>query len=112
MIGVVAESNSSPIIDFDHLRALSESDPAAYFSERARLIDAYIDTCPASERATLRALQARIDALRASSGSPLIATRAIAGMLGDYLDALAERLRALRAEARALCARDDPDARM
>ena len=74
--------------DFETLKQLSETDPQAYFAERARLIDAFFDSVPVERRGPLRSFQAQIDALRASAGTPARAVENLMGMLSDHLDAL------------------------
>lgn len=73
--------------DFDTLRLLAEANPAAFFALRERLIESFIASAP--EKATeLRALQARIDGLRASAGTPMNALAGLMSMLSDHLEAL------------------------
>ena len=80
--------------DFDTWRELAARDPAKYFRERERTLDAFIAERPESEQG-LRELQAHIDQVRAVSGSPAQAARELARMLGDRLDALAGHLQQL-----------------
>ncbi len=80
--------------DFDAWRELAARDPAKYFRERERTLDAFIAERPESEKG-LRELQAHIDQVRAVSGSPAAAARELARMMGDRLDALAGHLRQL-----------------
>lgn len=83
-----------PPFDFDAWRELALRDPAKYFRERERALDAFIAERPESEKG-LRDLQAHIDQIRATSGSPVVAVRELARMLGDRLEALAGHLQQL-----------------
>jgi phosphoserine phosphatase len=84
--------------DFNAWCELAARDPAAYFRERERAISAFIAERPESEP-HLRDLQATIDQVRAVSGTPAIAARELARMLGDRLEALAGHLGQLDAHA-------------
>lgn len=80
--------------DFDAWRELAARDPAEYFRARERTLSAFIAERPEAEQG-LRALQSQIDQVRALAGSPAVAARELARMLGDRLDALAGHLRQL-----------------
>ncbi|PKO87484.1 MAG: hypothetical protein CVU18_10490 [Betaproteobacteria bacterium HGW-Betaproteobacteria-12] len=80
--------------DFDAWRDLAARDPAEYFRERERTLSAFIAERPESEQC-LRDLQLHIDQVRAVSGSPGVATRELAHMLGDRLEALAGHMQQL-----------------
>jgi len=80
--------NMSNEPDFDTLRHLSETDPQGYFAERARLIEAFLESVPPARREELRRFQADIDAVRASAGTPAKAVENLMGMLADRLEAL------------------------
>ncbi|MFZ5511767.1 MAG: DUF3135 domain-containing protein [Pseudomonadota bacterium] len=80
--------------DFDAWRDLAVRDPEAYFRERDRAITAFIAAHPESAE-SLHALQAHIDKLRALSGSPMIAAREMARLMGQRLESLARHLNAL-----------------
>lgn len=90
--------------DFDALKQLSETDPQAYFAERARLIEAFFESVPAERREALRSFQAQIDAVRASAGTPAKAVENLMGMLSDYLGALLGYTAQMAQEAQSLCA--------
>lgn len=83
--------------DFNAWCELAARDPAAYFRERERAISAFIAERPESET-HLRDLQATIDQVRAVSGTPAIAARELARMLGDRLEALAGHVQQLDAQ--------------
>lgn len=87
--------------DFDAWRELAASDPAEYFRERERTLSAFIAEHPESEQG-LRDLQSHIDQVRAVAGSPAMAARELARMLGDRLEALAGHLRLLDEQTGAL----------
>jgi hypothetical protein len=74
--------------DFETLKRLSETDPQAYFAERARLIEAFFESVPVDRREALRSFQAHIDAVRASAGTPGKAVENLMGRLSDHLGAL------------------------
>lgn len=84
--------------DFDAWCALAQRDPAAYFRERERVIKAFIDENP-RVRDQLLELQAQIDGLRATAGTPDRALAGIAGMMGDHISAMAGQFAELRKEA-------------
>lgn len=92
--------------DFDAWRDLAQRDPQAFFRARESTIEAFISSHPEAAE-ELRALQARIDGLRAIAGSPTQALKGIASLLGDHLGALAGNLKQLRDEADRLRARLD-----
>lgn len=95
-------SNEPQDFDFDAWKELADADPQAYFAERRRVIESFISTCPPDKQAVLRDLQVRIDATRASSGSPNQSVRELSRMMEDYLLALSERMMALHRETSAL----------
>lgn len=80
--------------DFDAWRDLAAHDPAEYFRKRERTLSAFIAERPESAQG-LRELQYQIDQVRAVSGSPAVAARELARMLGDRLEALAGHLQQL-----------------
>ncbi len=88
--------------DFDRWHALARDDPKRYFSERERVIADFIASQPSEAQDGLRELQETIDGLRASAGSPMTASRQLAQLLEDHLDALTGQLRQLQEETDAL----------
>ncbi len=94
--------SESEQFDFDGWKDLAHADPQAYFAERRRVIENFINTCPPDKQAVLRDLQGRIDASRAMAGSPNQSVRELSRMMEDYLLALSERLMALHRETSAL----------
>lgn len=88
--------------DFERWHALAQDDPKRFFSERERIITDFIASQPSEAQSGLRDLQERIDGLRASAGSPLLASRQLAQLLEDHLGALAGQLRRLQQETDSL----------
>ncbi|MBI3370576.1 MAG: DUF3135 domain-containing protein [Betaproteobacteria bacterium] len=73
--------------DFDFWSDLAKRDPEGFFRMRNAAIRALIASRPEHAERGMQ-LQASIDAMRATAGSPSAALRGIFGMLGDYLAAL------------------------
>lgn len=94
-------SDSSEPFDFDAWAELASRDPQAYFRKRERVILDFISQHP-HHRQNLVELQARVDAMRAMSGSPQQALRGLAGMLAEQLQALSNSMSELRAETEQL----------
>lgn len=90
--------------DFEGWRKLAADDPAAYFDARRWAIDAFIAGTP-DRGDELRLLQNRIDAMRASAGSPLKAAWQITGMMQDHVELLGHQLDVLKRETDRLRAR-------
>ncbi|MBI4754351.1 MAG: DUF3135 domain-containing protein [Betaproteobacteria bacterium] len=88
----------SPMFDFDGWSRLAQGNPEAFFAERRRVIERFIDSHP-HQREQLLALQGRIDVLRVVAGSPENAARVLCAQMGERLQALAGHLRALRRES-------------
>jgi len=74
--------------DFDHWANLARRDPPAYFRARERAIMRFIDGHPEAQAARLREVQAHIDCVRVVCVSPHHATRQLAVMLEEHLQAL------------------------
>lgn len=83
--------------DFEGWRQLAADDPAAYFDARRWVLDAFIAAAP-DRSVELRHLQNRIDAMRASAGSPLKAAWQITGMMQDHVELLGHQLDVLKRE--------------
>ncbi|NTV09434.1 MAG: DUF3135 domain-containing protein [Zoogloea sp.] len=84
--------------DFDYWRHLAERDPVAYFRVRAAVIRRFIAAHP-EHGASLLELQGKIDTIRAVSGGPVEACRAMCVMMGYKLAELSGQLSALQAAA-------------
>jgi hypothetical protein len=82
--------------DFDHWSQLAQRDPAAFFSEREQIINAFIASAPPEHRDMLREMQRMIDGTRAEAGTPIKAVRQMMGMMADRLDAMRGQLLQLR----------------
>lgn len=87
--------------DFDFWADLAKRDPEGFFRMRDAAIRALIASRPEHAARGMQ-LQASIDAMRATAGSPNAALRGIFGMLGEYLAALGNSLEAVAGEARKL----------
>jgi hypothetical protein len=74
--------------DFDHWAELARRDPPAYFRARQRVVSRFIDNHPPAQAQRLREVQARIDCLRAMSAGPVQATRQLAALLEEHVEAL------------------------
>ena len=84
--------------DFEAWRRLAERDPQTFFMERERTILAFIQTAQPQTAASLTQLQARIDAVRTTAGTPALALRGIAVMMTDTLERLEVHARQLNEE--------------
>lgn len=96
-IGPGRVKDPSTHFDFDAWCELARRDPPAFFRARQRAITEFIDAHP-QVREKLLVLQAQIDSLRASAGTPALALQGIVGMLDDHLAALSGHLSQLREE--------------
>jgi len=77
------KTTSSAAVDFEKLSALAASDPDAFESLRADLIEEQILRAPPERQQRLRCLQWRIDQIRRSSRTPLAACIRISQMMWD-----------------------------
>lgn len=69
--------------DFDAWMHLASSDPDAFAARRQAAIDALIDRAPEPLASRLRALQWRIDQVRARCDNPLQATIKLSNMMWE-----------------------------
>ncbi len=74
--------------DFDTLVALHQQDAQAFEAFRRHLLQEAVDSAPPTRRPALRQLVRRIDAARASAGTPLQATAIAFEMMQDSLHEL------------------------
>lgn len=102
MFSGVPVSSGSFDIDFQYWANLAQQDPAAYFAQRAALIEAFIASVPLQHQDDLRRLQALIDGTRLEAGSPVTATRKLMLMLSEHLAAMQSQLVLLRDESQQL----------
>jgi hypothetical protein len=86
--------------DFDHWADLARRDPPAYFRARERALSGFIDSHPPVQAKRLWEVQARIDSLRVVAAAPGEATRQLACLLQDHLEALHAALERLLALSR------------
>jgi hypothetical protein len=84
--------------DFEAWRRLAERDPQAFFMERERTISSFIRTAHPRSTTSLTELQAQIDAVRTTAGTPTLALRGLAIMMTDTLNRLAVHARDLNDE--------------
>lgn len=82
-------------LDFDQLRCLAETDPAAFERLRQALIDEAISRAAPDRRQHLRALQWRIDQARRRCRNPLTACVILSNMMWDSVVGKQGLLRAL-----------------
>jgi hypothetical protein len=71
--------------DFNTWAKLAKDDPAAFERERQARIEALIAGAPEEKQERLRALQWRVDQLRARAANPLAATVQISKLMWDTL---------------------------
>jgi hypothetical protein len=90
--------------DFEHWRKLAEENPDRYFAERKQLIERFMAAAPSRMVEDLQHLQSLIDHSRLEAGTPMLAVRQMLGMLGDYLEALAGQVQALKHQSHDLVA--------
>jgi Protein of unknown function (DUF3135). len=77
-------SNSAPNkMTFDEWSTLASSDSDAFEAQRAEVIEDAIRRAPEAKQDRLRRLQWRIDQVRRTSGTPLVACLRISGMMWD-----------------------------
>jgi len=99
----MAAPDSPSGYDFDRWATLARQDPASFEAERARVIEAAIRQAPREKQPRLRCLQWKLDQIRKTSSTPMVASllinrllwKAVAGPHG-----LIERLNYLHAPHR------------
>ncbi|MGC3965024.1 MAG: DUF3135 domain-containing protein [Rhodocyclaceae bacterium] len=97
--------DSAAEFDFDHWSGLAASDPASFFAERRRAIEAFIASVPPDHAPALRDLQAIIDQTRLEAGTPARAVSQLMDMLSDQLEVMRLHLIRLRQESLAMADR-------
>lgn len=60
--------------DFDHWAALARQDPELFETERSRVIETAIRRAPADKQPRLRCLQWKLDQIRKTSSTPMVAS--------------------------------------
>ena len=86
--------------DFDHWAALARQDPESFETERARVIETAIRQAPLQKQQRLRCLQWKLDQIRKTSSTPMVAGLLMNRLLWDAVageDGLIERLNYLQA---------------
>ncbi|HZW22514.1 DUF3135 domain-containing protein [Noviherbaspirillum sp.] len=73
----------SPLPDFDELAALHRRDPAALEALRRNMLRDAVDEAPAQHRAALEQLLEKIEATRATAGTPMEAAAAAFRMMQE-----------------------------
>ena len=73
--------------NFDWWKALAERDPAAFYVARERMLNELVNATPGHEQ-TLRALQDKVDHVRALCVSPLVSSQALAILMLEHLATL------------------------
>jgi len=76
---------------YERMAKLIETDPAAYYAERNRLITAAISDCPQHLRPSLQRMQNEVDFLRAEKQNPANSCAAIFWMIGERLSVISAK---------------------
>ena len=86
--------------DFDHWATLARQDPESFETERSRVIEAAIRRAPRQKQQRLRCLQWKLDQIRKTSSTPMVASLRMNRLLWETVageDGLIERLNYLQA---------------
>ncbi len=70
----MVESQITPRPDFNHWVALAEQDPELFEIERSSVLDAAIHKAPLQKQHRLRCLQWKLDQIRKTSSTPMVAS--------------------------------------
>jgi len=79
------ESHITPRPDFDHWVALAEQDPELFETERSSVLEAAIHRVPMQKQHRLRCLQWKLDQIRKTSSTPLVASLRMNRLLWEAL---------------------------
>lgn len=79
----MSASTSSPPQNFDEWAALAQSDPRAFEARRSQVIDQAIRKAPAHKQQRLRCIQWRLDTIRLTSRTPMVACLRMNHMLWE-----------------------------
>lgn len=79
----MSESSSSPPQSFDEWAALAQSNPQAFEARRIQVIDRAIGQAPAHRQQRLRCIQWRLDRIRLTSRTPMVACLRMNRMLWE-----------------------------
>ncbi len=77
------ESHSTPQPDFDHWAALAEQDPELFEIERSKALESAISSVPLQKQHRLRCLQWKLDQIRKTSSTPMVASLRMNRMLWE-----------------------------
>lgn len=77
--------SSHALIDFDQWAELAKSNPAAFETKRAEVIDAMIENMPVHKQQRMRCLQWKIDQVRNQASNPMAACIKLSEMMWDSL---------------------------
>ncbi len=94
------ESYTTPRPDFDHWAALAEQDPELFEIERSSLLEAAICRAPMQKQQRLRCLQWKLDQIRKTSSTPMVASLRMNRLLWEAVagkNGLIEQLNHLQA---------------
>ena len=69
--------------DFDHWTALARQDPELFETERSRVIETAIRSAPIQKQHRLRCLQWKLDQIRKTSSTPMVASLQMNRLLWD-----------------------------
>ena len=97
------ESNSPTRHDFDHWEALSRLNPELFETERSRVIEDAIRNAPIHKQHRLRCLQWKLDQIRKTSSTPMVASLLINRLLWEKVvgkNGLLEQLNTLQTPGR------------
>ena len=86
--------------DFDHWATLARQNPESFETERTRVIEAAIRRAPRQKQQRLRCLQWKLDQIRKTSSTPMVASLRMNRLLWEMVtgeDGLIERLNYLHA---------------
>ncbi len=70
-------------IDFDEWSSLAKQDPKGFEARRRAMLDSFIKAQPGWRRQRLRCLQWRLDRIRQSSSTPLLACQRLSQLMWD-----------------------------
>ena len=94
------EPHITPRPGFDHWAALAKQDPELFETERARTLEAAIRRAPVQRQHRLRCLQWKLDQIRLTSSTPMVASLYMNRLLWEAVageNGLVERLNNLQA---------------
>ena len=89
--------------DFDHWAALSRQDPELFEAERCQILEAAIRQAPVEKQHRLRCLQWKLDQIRKTSSTPMVASLIMNKLLWEKVvgrNGLVEQLNNLQTPGR------------